>query len=202
MTAPYDEGHEASSEGIRFTDRRRIDPVTYEVREPVPPAPSPADAEQVAAEEAFDRAAADADVAAAQEQVASLTDDLRRLTAEYANYRKRVERDREAVREQAVASAVNELLPVLDDIDRARDHDELVGAFKTVGESLVAATGRLGLVRFGEVGEPFDPTVHEALTHEVREGVSEPTVATVYQAGYRIGDRIVRPARVGVADSA
>lgn len=202
MTAPYDEGHEASSEGIRFTDRRRIDPVTYEVREPVPPAPSPADAEQVAAEEAFDRAAADADVAAAQEQVASLTDDLRRLTAEYANYRKRVERDREAVREQAVASAVNELLPVLDDIDRAREHDELVGAFKTVGESLVAATGRLGLVRFGEAGEPFDPTVHEALTHEVREGVSEPTVAMVYQAGYRIGERIVRPARVGVADSA
>lgn len=202
MTAPYDEGHEASSEGIRFTDRRRIDPVTYEVREPVPPAPSPADAEQVAAEEAFDRAAADADVAAAQEQVASLTDDLRRVTAEYANYRKRVERDREAVREQAVASAVNELLPVLDDIDRAREHDELVGAFKTVGESLVAATGRLGLVRFGEAGEPFDPTVHEALTHEVREGVSEPTVAMVYQAGYRIGERIVRPARVGVADSA
>lgn len=202
MTAPYDEGHEASSEGIRFTDRRRIDPVTYEVREPVPPAPSPADAEQVAAEEAFDRAAADADVAAAQEQVASLTDDLRRVTAEYANYRKRVERDREAVREQAVASAINELLPVLDDIDRAREHDELVGAFKTVGESLVAATGRLGLVRFGEAGEPFDPTVHEALTHEVREGVSEPTVAMVYQAGYRIGERIVRPARVGVADSA
>lgn len=199
MTAPYDEGHEASSEGIRFTDRRRIDPVTYEVREPVPPAPSPADAEQVAAEEAFDRAAADADVAAAQEQVASLTDDLRRLTAEYANYRKRVERDRAAERERAVGLALVELLPVVDDIDRARQHGELDGAFRTVGEALEAALARIGLETFGEAGEAFDPTVHEALTTESRDEVSEPTVVSVYQPGYRYAGRVLRAARVAVA---
>ncbi len=150
--------------------------------------------------------AAEADMAAAAggsgavaEQVAILTTDLQRVHAEYSNYRKRVERDRELVRERAVESALVELLPILDDIGRARDHDELVGGFRSVGEALEAAVVRLGLTPFGTVGEPFDPTRHEALMREEREGVTEPTVVTVLQVGYEMGGRVVRPARVSVA---
>ncbi|MCU0262492.1 MAG: nucleotide exchange factor GrpE [Candidatus Nanopelagicales bacterium] len=150
--------------------------------------------------------AAEADLAAAAggsgavaEQVAVLTADLQRVHAEYSNYRKRVERDRELVRERAVESALVELLPILDDIGRARDHDELVGGFRSVGEALEAVVVRLGLTPFGAVGEPFDPTRHEALMREEREGVTEPTVVTILQVGYEMGGRVVRPARVSVA---
>ena len=150
--------------------------------------------------------AAEADLAkaagvggAAANEVVALTADLQRVHAEYSNYRKRVERDRELVRERAVESALVELLPILDDIGRARDHEELVGGFKGVGEALEAAVTRLGLVAFGAPGEPFDPTRHEALMREEREGVTEPTVANVLQVGYEMNGRIVRPARVSVA---
>lgn len=148
--------------------------------------------------------AAEADLAAAgaavaSEQVATLTADLQRVHAEYSNYRKRVERDRELVRERAVESVLLTLLPILDDIGRARAHDELVGGFRSVGEALEAAVTRLGLVAFGQVGEPFDPTRHEALMREEREGITEPTVATVLQVGYELSGRVVRPARVSVA---
>ena len=151
--------------------------------------------------------AAEADLAAAggvtggadSAQVAALIADLQRVHAEYSNYRKRVERDRELVRERAVESAVVELLPILDDIGRARDHDELVGGFRSVGEALEAAVARLGLTAFGAVGEAFDPMRHEALMREEREGVTEPTVVTILQAGYEMNGRVVRPARVSVA---
>ena len=133
-------------------------------------------------------------------KVAELTADLQRVHAEYANYRKRVERDRVLVREQSVASALAELLPVLDDIGRAREHGELDGAFKSVGESLEAAVVRLGLEPFGAVGDLFDPTLHEALTHVHSDEVTEATCVAVYQPGYRFAGRVVRPARVGVGD--
>jgi len=150
--------------------------------------------------------AAEADLAAASsgqsadpDPVALLTADLQRVHAEYSNYRKRVERDRELVRERAVEAALVGLLPILDDIGRARDHDELVGGFRSVGESLEAAVAKLGLVTFGVIGEPFDPTRHEALMREEREGVTEPTVVNVLQVGYEMNGRVVRPARVSVA---
>ena len=146
-----------------------------------------------------DMAAAAGESGAVAEQVAVLTADLQRVHAEYSNYRKRVERDRELVRERAVESALVELLPILDDIGRARDHDELVGGFRSVGEALEAAVVRLGLTPFGTVGEPFDPTRHEALMREEREGVTEPTVVTILQVGYEMNGRVVRPARVSVA---
>jgi len=146
-----------------------------------------------------DMAAAAGDSGAVAEQVAVLTADLQRVHAEYSNYRKRVERDRELVRERAVESALVELLPILDDIGRARDHDELVGGFRSVGEALEAAVVRLGLMPFGTIGEPFDPTRHEALMREEREGVTEPTVVTILQVGYEMNGRVVRPARVSVA---
>ena len=106
-------------------------------------------------------------MAAAQAQLAERTADLQRLQAEYANYRKRVERDRMAVREQALANVLAELLPVLDDIGRAREHGELSGGFKSVAESLESAVAKLGLVQLGEKGEPFDPVMHEALMHSL-----------------------------------
>jgi molecular chaperone GrpE len=138
--------------------------------------------------------------AKAAEQLAERTADLQRVTAEYANYRKRVERDRVAVREQALANVLGGLLPVLDDIGRAREHGELVGGFKSVAESLEAAVAKLGLESFGDSGEPFDPKVHEALMHSYSSDVTEPTCVQVLQPGYRVGERILRPARVAVAE--
>src|SRR5206468_8979343 len=108
---------------------------------------------------------ATAELEAAEQQLAERTADLQRVTAEYANYRKRVERDRAAVREQALANVLYGLVPVLDDIGRAREHGELAGGFKSVADSLETTVTKLGLERFGENGEPFDPKVHEALMH-------------------------------------
>jgi len=133
-------------------------------------------------------------------QLAERTADLQRLQAEYANYRKRVDRDRQAVREQALANVLSELLPALDDIGRARDHGELTGGFKSVAESLEAAVAKLGLISYGEDGDPFDPTVHEALMHSYSADVTEPTCVRILQPGYQVGDRILRPARVAVAE--
>jgi len=135
-------------------------------------------------------------------QIRERTADLQRLQAEYQNYRRRVERDREAVREVAVINVLSNLLPVLDDIGRARDHGELEGGFKSVAEALEATVEKLGLQRFGEPGGPFDPTIHEALMHAYSAEVSEPTCVQILQPGYRIGERIVRPARVAVAEPA
>jgi len=143
-----------------------------------------------------------AEVQAAEERLAERTADLQRVTAEYANYRKRVERDRAAVREQALANVLYGLVPVLDDIGRAREHGELVGGFKSVAESLEATVGKLGLESFGESGEPFDPKVHEALLHSYSTEVTEPTCVQILQPGYRVGERILRPARVAVAEPA
>ena len=134
--------------------------------------------------------------------LAERTADLQRLQAEYANYRKRVERDRLAVREQALANVLHELLPVLDDIGRAREHGELTGGFKSVADSLEGIVSKLGLTAYGENGDPFDPTLHEALLHSYSADVSEPTCVQILQPGYRVGDRIIRPARVAVAEPA
>ena len=133
-------------------------------------------------------------------EVAERTADLQRLQAEYANYRKRVERDRAAVRDFAVAEALSALLPVLDDIGRAREHGELEGGFRQVAESLETAVAKLGLVKFGEPGDPFDPAHHEALMHSYSDDVSEPTAVQILQPGYSYAGRVVRPARVAVAE--
>ena len=135
-------------------------------------------------------------------QLAERTADLQRLQAEYANYRKRVDRDRVAVREQAVVGTLAGLLPVLDAIDQAREHGELSGGFKSVADSLQSATSRLGLVTYGEKGDPFDPKIHEALTSSYSSDVAEETCVEILQPGYKVGDRILRPARVAVAEPA
>jgi molecular chaperone GrpE len=144
--------------------------------------------------------AADAAMADVVTMLAERTADLQRLQAEYANYRKRVERDRLAIREQALANVLHGLLPVLDDIGRAREHGELTGGFKSVAESLEGIVVKLGLTAFGESGDPFDPTLHEALMHSYSADVTEPTAVQILQPGYKVGERIIRPARVAVAE--
>jgi molecular chaperone GrpE len=144
--------------------------------------------------------AVDPAFAQAATMLAERTADLQRLQAEYANYRKRIERDRLAVREQALANVLHGLLPVLDDIGRAREHGELTGGFKSVAESLEGIVIKLGLTAFGESGDPFDPTLHEALMHSYSADVTEPTAVQILQPGYKVGERIIRPARVAVAE--
>lgn len=135
-----------------------------------------------------------------ERQLAERTLDLQRLQAEYVNYKRRVDRDRDVVRETAQAAVLTAMVPVLDDIERARTHGELTGGFKAVAESLERVLTGLGLTRYGEPGDPFDPRIHEALTHAYDDGVDQPTAQTIMQPGYRIGDRIVRAAMVGVVE--
>jgi len=132
--------------------------------------------------------------------VAALTADLQRLQAEYANYRKRVERDRAVAHEMAIGSVLTELLATLDDIDRAADHNELTGGFKAVADQLAAITNRFGLEKYGTEGEAFDPQIHEALLHDTSADVTVSTATKILQPGYKFKDRILRPARVAVTD--
>jgi molecular chaperone GrpE len=141
-----------------------------------------------------------ADLAAAQTRVAALTDDLQRLQAEYVNYKRRVDRDRELVKQNATFSVLSAMLPVLDDLDRAREHGELEGGFKAVADSLERIVAAHGLVKFGKPGDEFDPRFHEALMHAHSKDVTTTTCRDVVSAGYMIGERVVRPARVTVVD--
>lgn len=184
---------EAAAERPVIRDKRRVDPESGQVREPQ------AAAVKDAAEPSGAATATEGDDQL-RGQLAERTADLQRLQAEYANYRKRVDRDRENAREIILASVLGELLPVLDDIGRARDHGELEGGFKGVGESLEQVATKLGLQPFGEVGEAFDPMVHEALMHSYSPDVAETTCVAVLQPGYRLGQRVIRPARVAVAE--
>jgi molecular chaperone GrpE len=134
------------------------------------------------------------------DELAERTADLQRLTAEYANYRRRVERDRVTVVDNAKASVVTELLGVLDDLDRARAHGDLTtGPLKSVADKLSDALTKQGVVEFGAEGESFDPTLHEAVQHE-GDG-HDPVIGAVLRKGYRLGDRVLRHALVAVTDA-
>lgn len=173
-------------------------PQAAEAEEPrdtaAPPAPE-APAEPVADEtDALD---------AARREAAERLADLQRLQAEFLNYKRRVERDRDLVRENAVFAVLTPMLDVLDNIDRAREAGELEGGFKGVAEQLERIVTGLGLTRFGQPGDPFDPTLHEALSHVGTDpDVSVVTCRHIAKAGYRIGDRVVRAAQVLVVDPA
>lgn len=180
----------------------------FEEKPDVPSGATPDDAEPKAAPQEGAAPAGDAtmdvSLVAQLDQVRTAlgerTADLQRLQAEYQNYRRRVERDRITVKEIAIANLLTELLPVLDDIGRAREHSELVGGFKSVAESLETVAAKMGLQHFGKEGEPFDPTIHEALMHSYAPDVTETTCVAILQPGYRIGERTIRPARVAVAE--
>jgi molecular chaperone GrpE len=186
-------------ERVVVHDRRRIDPETGEVRvqaagagsKPAPPAPAPAQAK--AGPDGLDAVAA---------QLAERTADLQRVTAEYANYRKRVDRDRQRVVDTATGAVLAALLPVLDDIERARQHGDLTGAFKAVADQLEATLEKLGLQPYGAEGDRFDPTLHEAVAHQTSPDVSEPTCVAVLRRGYRMGERLLRVPLVAVAEPA
>ncbi|MCY4728500.1 nucleotide exchange factor GrpE [Nocardioides sp. STR2] len=142
-------------------------------------------------------------LAAMKGSLADLTNDLQRLQAEYANYRKRVDRDRQLVAETAAYKALTPVIEVLDTIDRAKEHGELEGGFKAVADQLERVVASAGLVRFGEPGDAFDPTLHEALSHLGADAeVEVTTVKHVAKGGYRMGDRVVRAAQVLVVDPA
>ena len=189
MTVPA--GEEPAGPIIR--DKRRVDPETGQVRDT-----ARSDAAAPVSDAESD--AADPHIAELEAQVAERTADLQRVSAEFANYKKRVERDRQAVAEHALASVLFGLLPVLDDVDRARDHRELEGGIKSITDNLETTLSKLGLERFGEAGDSFDPNLHEAMTHGYSSDVTAQTCAEVFQPGYRLGERILRPARVAVVE--
>ncbi|MEY3185759.1 MAG: nucleotide exchange factor GrpE [Candidatus Nanopelagicaceae bacterium] len=138
--------------------------------------------------------------AESKDPVAALTEDLQRLQAEYANYRKRVERDRTLAAEVAISSVLIEFLAILDDLDRAATHNELTGGFKSVADQIIATTAKLGLEKYGEAPATFDPNFHDALMHETSAEVTETTVTKILQPGYKYKERVLRPARVVVSD--
>jgi len=132
--------------------------------------------------------------------VSVLTTDLKRVQAEFLNYKRYQERERLLTHERAIRSVLNELLPVLDDIDGAKSHGELTGGFKAVADRIASATERIGLTKFGSEGEPFDPNIHEALQSNTSPDVAAPTATKILQPGYKFKEHILRPARVAVTE--
>ena len=186
MTQPSNGAGDAA-EPVTITDKRRIDPETGEKREG-----APASAPEGSAPEA----PATPDSA----EAAELKADLQRLKAEYDNYRKRAVRQEQAAAERAKALVAHQLLPVLDDLDRARAHGDLEsGPLKSVADKLSAALEGVGLSAFGAEGDVFDPSLHEAVQHE-GDG-SNPVLGTVMRQGYKLGDQVLRHALVGVVDA-
>lgn len=181
-----------SHEPVTITDKRRIDPETGAPREtasgPAPSGPAPeASADPVPAEDAPDPAA-------------ELLADLQRVQADFANYRKRSLRDQQAAVDRAKAAVVTQLLPVLDDLERARAHGDLEsGPLKAVADKLATTLLGLGLSSFGEEGDEFDPEVHEAVQHS-GDGAA-PVLGTVMRKGYKLGEAVLRHAMVAVVDA-
>lgn len=199
---------DTEQEPVTFVDKRKIDPETGEPREgdavPEPfagtgAAPQPG---SVDSEEAVEAEVVEAEVLQdpRDTQVAELTSDLQRLQAEYANYRRRTDRDKQSVIDNAKASVVSQLLPVLDDLERARQHGDLeTGPLKAVADKLAGVFTNIGLATFGAVGDTFDPAIHEAVSHE-GDG-SQPVVGILMRPGYKLGERVLRTAMVGVVDA-
>lgn len=178
-----------SHEPVTVTDKRRVDPETGEVREQTSgPAPSgPAPEVPLVSEEA-------------QVEAAELIADLQRVQADFANYRKRSLRDQQNAVDRAKAAVVAQLVPVLDDLDRARTHGDLdSGPLKAVSDKLASTLEGLGLAAFGDEGDAFDPEIHEAVQHE-GDGLN-PVLGTVMRRGYRLGEQVLRHAMVAVVDA-
>jgi molecular chaperone GrpE len=185
-----------SHEPVTVTDKRRIDPDTGEIR----PHTRGADEHEQATGPAPSGPVPGAAAGSMSEEVTELKTTLQRVKAEYDNYRKRALRDQQLIAERTKAAVVSQLLPVLDDLDRARNHGDLEsGPLKSVADKLATALEGLGLSGFGDEGDEFDPALHEAVLHE-GEG-THPIVGTVMRRGYKVGDQVVRHALVGVVDT-
>lgn len=204
-TPPADSGQPDPEERPRVTDKRRVDPETGQVREPTAEEQVLAEAE--AAANAAEEAVVLEGLVEAQKLAAERLDELQRRKADYYNleqqysgYVKRSKAEALAARDQGVIAVAEALISVLDDIELARTHGDLVGPFASIAEKLESTLGRFGIERYGAAGEAFDPTVHEALMHGHSPDVTESTVQQVLQPGYRMGERIIRATRVAVVD--
>lgn len=227
MTAE-DPDNGAAEQGFSFSDKRRIDPETGEVRnpadpsaqaaagsggEPDPQAAAPADPGAEPAEpgvevpddiSGIDDTAAPVEGGVEDEQsadarlAAERLADLQRINAEYAAFRMRAKREQDRAREAGVQSVVEALYPVLDELRLAQENGDLTGPFETHAKKFIASLEKVGVVQFGEPGEEFDPSIHEALMQQPSDEVETATVFLVMQPGYRLGDRVIRAARVGV----
>lgn len=222
---PFDSAGEPAEQGFSFTDKRRVDPETGEVRAPKdapesaggeqdaeePAAAEPTEAGQpVAGEPAADASdlgvdipedaseLSDSEGAEVSAEAAQHLEDLQRLNAEYAAYRRRSERERERAHENGMVKVTEALMPILDEVRLAREAGDVEGPFAKHVDRLFEALNKLGIEQYGEVGEVFDPNVHEALMQQPSEEVEEPTVFLVMQPGYRMGERVLKAARVGV----
>ncbi|MEU1752247.1 nucleotide exchange factor GrpE [Micromonospora matsumotoense] len=201
--AAADAGADAPAEGLVEEAEVMVDEIEAEATAldgPAPTGPPVVDAPAQPVDGSPTGSPLGAELEALRAELDERTRDLQRVSAEYANYRKRVDRDRGVVQEQATGSVLAALLPILDDLDRAREHGDLVGPFGTVAEQLTTALGKFGLTPFGEKGDPFDPTRHEAVAHQTSPDVDEPTCVQVMRRGYLLGERLLRPAMVAVAD--
>ncbi|MCK1803001.1 nucleotide exchange factor GrpE [Brevibacterium sp. R8603A2] len=227
MTAE-DPDNGAAEQGFSFSDERRIDPETGEVRnpadpsaqaaagsggEPDPQAAAPADPGAEPAEpgvevpddiSGIDDTAAPVEGGVEDEQsadarlAAERLADLQRINAEYAAFRMRAKREQDRAREAGVQSVVEALYPVLDELRLAQENGDLTGPFETHAKKFIASLEKVGVVQFGEPGEEFDPSIHEALMQQPSDEVETATVFLVMQPGYRLGERVIRAARVGV----
>ncbi|MFG3603490.1 nucleotide exchange factor GrpE [Micromonospora chersina] len=199
-TSAADAAADAPAEGLVEEAEVVVDEIEGEAEAPVS-GPPVVDAPAEPSEEAAPaNAPLGAELESLRAELDERTRDVQRVSAEYANYRKRVDRDRSLVQEQAIGTVLTALLPILDDLDRAREHGDLVGPFGSVADQLTAALGKFGLTAFGEQGDPFDPTRHEAVAHQTSADVTEPTCVQVMRRGYQLGERLLRPALVAVAD--
>ncbi|MGY1763942.1 nucleotide exchange factor GrpE [Geodermatophilus sp. SYSU D00779] len=192
---------------VVIRDKRRIDPTSGTVRVPAGEQPAGARPGVHPAGERMSEHEATADGGQPtvvdddlSRQLAERTEDLQRVTAEYANYRRRVDRDRQLVVDQAAERFATQLFPIVDDIERARDHGELTGGFKSVADRILGLLDGLGVEAFGKAGDPFDPSLHEAVIHDTSTEVDVPTATTVLRQGFRRGDRVLRTAMVAVTD--
>ena len=195
---------------VVIRDKRRIDPISGEVRAPAgeqpagaPPGPTVAGEQMSEHEMPVDDQPQQAPSAGGDDlssQLAERTEDLQRVTAEYANYRRRVDRDRTLVVDQAAERFATGLFPIVDDIERARDHGDLTGAFKLVADRILGLLDGLGVEAFGAAGDPFDPSLHEAVMHDTSADVAVPTATTVLRQGFRRGERVRRTAMVAVTE--
>jgi molecular chaperone GrpE len=199
-TSAADAAADAPAEGLVEETEVVVDEIKGEADAPVsgpPVVDAPAEPSEEAAAE---KVSVGSEVESLRAELDERTRDVQRVSAEYANYRKRVDRDRSLVQEQAIGTVLTALLPILDDLDRAREHGDLVGPFGSVAEQLTTELSKFGLTAFGEQGDPFDPTRHEAVAHQTSADVTEPTCVQVMRRGYQLGERLLRPALVAVAE--
>ncbi|WP_232717797.1 nucleotide exchange factor GrpE [Gordonia metallireducens] len=196
MTAGSHSSNGSGEEPVTVTDRRRIDPETGEVRDEPAAGPGPADAEPVVDESDTEQPA---DEASPDARLAELTADLQRERAQFANFRRRAAEEKQGSVAYGKQILIDKLLPVLDDLDRAREHGDLeTGPLRAVADKLTAVLNAEGLESFGAAGEEFNPELHEAVQHD---GTGDhPVIGAVYRCGYRLGEKVIRTAMVTVTD--